>query len=1424
MKNMEKNISERYLNSNQFDKDIIRQQSYKIFKKEPYLKSSNSKKNNSIQYNKYKLNTDFNNDNYNDEEINLNININNYLSKNNLYTNSNSRNNYLPMSGNRKNSEKSKILLKKNNTERYKTQMISDRNKIIKNNSSNKNNNIYNKKKSYNNLNSQLLVNINQQKNDLNNFDNNNINNDIIINGKEEPKNVPKILTFLRTFKNLSLPIKPNNDKKQSENSCNKDIKDTYNNYEEHNDNNYSTNQNNSCVNFNSKFKPKIRKINLSERNKVNCDNNINNKFINDENDKCDKNEGEDLIDFNRFTFRNNNIDEDNSPFKTFNNIKSNNKNILFNPRDINLYDYNKKKDDHESDSEDNHNIDKFLKRNNNNINTSISNNYKQKKENIRKRYMKKIYSKNENIKYNNNNQNKRINHISPEFDQGKNIRNNLFYKSYNNNDEYKEKLSKFKPELKNNIVYNYDIASKNIYKIQSVDKKYNNKNEESIKSLNMSKRYKKPILNNIFYKKNNKLNKGNNSYSKKNININEINYSKSNDHYSSNKFFKNNTNNKLAININDSIESHYDSHYFNTNNNFISNRNPLKIKIYNLNNNNNQYSEISPLTSKQINYEGSDSDNIETSRIEDEEDINDNDYDNDYDKLYYNKKNTIYSRFMKPFERNEKKWYRKDSFFSFDIDEMKKFSKNRNLSFYNKLKNKTKQMNKNNSMYIKRVVHYNNKRNSFINENNENDLNELNNSKNKNVYNFEEKEYNINDFDAPKAIKETTEDYNNSELINDSSKENQFSINSDLNTNKLNDSSSNQIDSDNYNCDNKKYNQTISNNNAQKYVYMKKLNTVYNFYKGTKKLISNINNKVFNLKKKDNIKNEKNYNNLDKIENNNNNKNKINKNYYNFVQQNNLLIYQGELTPRMNNDENEENSSSYYTKNSGTTSLMEDNYAKNIKNNNIIIIIKIINKKNSLIKKFYNYFLPKINYKSNNNFFIKRHYVINYQVYKIPINPIYYMTKNNLKIYKIPLIKKCHFQKYHLINDKSNEIQKLYSFFTLGENYTQKLNNSEFSNKIENDNNKILNLKNNINIKDKQTNLLISNDFNDIQKIDVHFSNSISFGCHKNILNSNSIDNSNNKIEINNFNFTLFPKIIPTFKDKENNNKQKEENIIINNNKLNKSRIYKYDYDQILSLRNNIFCTNNNLLSKKVLNHFENLNNETDSFIISFKQNYKENKIPHKKKLKKDEIQNLIKTYLIQNKNEDLKKLIHINLLKENNENMDINNNDKNDNIDNNIEDNNNDNNKNNEVKFEWVRNDFSKEIEQAENYIKELRKKIQENTKRNEYIFLLNMLTVDNLNTILNKIQNLITKNNEEEFLLDKDIIYNKYILIKVILEKAIMEKRFVNLYAKLCYELFYKLNDIIYNNINFKKILMEECRIKFIELNNIDKNYNN
>ena len=1375
----------KYSNSNRFDKDIIKGPSSNI-----------------NQCSLSKINTDYFNEYDEDNNLNLNININNYLSKNNINSNIDIPNSY-SMSSRESQIQKSNVLLKKHNTNNY-----------LKSNLTKKlNNNVYNKRKLDYNLKSKLLMRIKQQKPSLKNFDfkNNNIKqttNEILMskntkdkkdksdksekNEKEDSKNIPKILTFLRTFKNLALPMKINDDKQEKENFSN-----TQKNLNSNNSgvvNEFSINPNNSCFNFNSKIKPKIEKLNLNQRNN---DMN-NNKFITDENtilkDNNNLYEVDDLIDYNRFTFRNNNGNNENSAFKAFNQIRNKNENKkAFNSTERNLYEYNDK-NDFDNDMNKNINIDEYNK------NYNKYNNPKNRA-NIKKRYMRKIQTKKDDI-----NSNLKINEISPKFNQRNNIANNYFNNKYNDNAFTKISLKKNydspQPEPKkksnNNSIYSYNNLSNNM-KIATFDS--NNKSEDSFQSLNISKRYRKPIISNNFRIKSNINNKGNSYYNNNDISADEINLY--NNRYSSKRPFKNNKIHEIKININDSLDSYNKEPNYYTNNNLDSKKSPLKRK------NNSYYINSSPFTSYKLNEGDVDSDNIDTSRIdEDENNMNNN--------QNFNNNNTIFLRFMKPFQRNEnKKWYNEDSYFSFDIVNMNKMPKDKNLLYQKPLGTRPRHMNKNNSMFISKGNIYNNKGSykSFFYENNPNNINKY---RNKNDHtDYDEKENNVYDFDAPKAIKDySIDDSNNTEIVNDSARENQFSMNSDINTNKLNDSlSNNNLESDNSN-NNNKNNHTLSKKIGNKMVYMKKLNTVYNFYQGTKKLFSNINNKVFKLNKKDEKKN----NNI-QAENNKilKKKNQYKNNENNFIKKNDLLIYQGEITPR-GREENEENNSSFYTKNFIGTPMVDDK-TKN-QRSHAFIKIKTKNQK-SQFTKYYSYYLPKINH-NNTSCYISKTFNSN-KFLKIPKASIYYMSKQNLKICKLPLQKsKCYFQKLYIVKTINKSHQKFVSFFSIGDNFI--INNDSDSplknNKKESSNNnyKIVNLKNNIFSKDAQINLILSNDFKENENVDIHYGNSFSFKDNKNIINSNNINNKyipNDLKEINNFNFSLTPKTVLKFNDYQKIKPQKKENIMIIN--CNKNKNIKYNYEYILSLKDNEYCISNNFLSKEVIEHFDNINKETDIIKLQYKynnipdENQSSSRIPQKK-LKKEEIQKLINKNLTPSKCETIKAIFNKNFLTEKNERKHSNyrNNTDNDEMEN--------GNSDVKLKLEWVRNDLSKEIDQAEKYIQELKKKMEENTKRNDILGLLNMLTVDNMNNILNKILILVSKNKEEEKLSDKDIVCNEYILIKIIVDKAITEKRFVNLYAKLSFELFQKLNDIIYNNINFKKILMEECKMKFNELNSI------
>ena len=147
--------------------------------------------------------------------------------------------------------------------------------------------------------------------------------------------------------------------------------------------------------------------------------------------------------------------------------------------------------------------------------------------------------------------------------------------------------------------------------------------------------------------------------------------------------------------------------------------------------------------------------------------------------------------------------------------------------------------------------------------------------------------------------------------------------------------------------------------------------------------------------------------------------------------------------------------------------------------------------------------------------------------------------------------------------------------------------------------------MKNNIFSKDAQINLILSNDFKENENVDIHYGNSFSFKDNKNIINSNNINNnyiSNDFIKINNFNFSLTPKTVQKFNDYEKIKPQKKENIMI----INSNKNIKYEYEYILSLKENEYCINNNLLPKEVIEHFDNINKETDIIKLQFKMKIK--------------------------------------------------------------------------------------------------------------------------------------------------------------------------------------------------------------------------
>ena len=897
------------IKANKFDNDdIIKTQSYKIIQDNSVQRNTIPKKGNInyniSNYNNYNAN---NFDNDEDKNINLNININNYLSKKNININSNAPiNNYnYALKNNQK--------LTRYNTDLTHGYLIRHNNKkkFLQNN----NNNIQQTKEE---LKSKLLSRIDKHKYRINNFDSKKINITTkkglteFNNTKEKPKekeqvkHVPKILTFLQTFKNMALPLKLDKNKKKEIKANNEDKKEINKRNEEKNEN-------------------------------------INNE--------------EDYIDYNRFTFRNSESPNQRKKRERKNRIKN---------KEIEKPLYNEESSD--NDINKNINIDAYNRRYENKIIHNLD------RDRYKNRYVN--YKQYQKIKKNSE-------EFSPNFKQKINPKINSYQKKINNpysrKNNFKEQYSSPRPLPKNQIkkkhIYiNDNISEKNERTYQN---EYNidsgNESEysfNSFRSLNPGKIYRKQILNNSFQinENDNNFKRYSNYYINNNISTDQINL-EPNNYYTINRENRKKKINEILININDSDDYSYnrEKNYYRKNNHMRNDRSPMNRKENTTNNN--ILLNRSPLSSKQINSIPYDYSDYYESQPEDE---------------YKNSKNKItnYSRFMQPFTQKEKiLWNKEDGYLSFDIENLNK----KNL-YKKPIQNISNQMNKNknNSMYIKRVVRYDNNKNSSYDESNDS-------LSNKQYSNYDEINNNVFDFDAPKSINDFMDDKfssNSSINMNESLRDNKFSINSDFPTDRS------KKDEINLN----KQNMSFKEEEKPK-IYTKKLNTMYNFYQGTKNFFSKINNKVFNLIKKP-----------DKNNNINNNENK------------------NVLTPRDNIDNNNNKKDNLFPSNNNFfTPTGFENKQKNIKNQKKIKEkIKI---KNFFCKKFYNYCL-KVTNPENLGFYFSYQKINKIKPRKKIINVPNSLSKYSIKrkiiipTNKIPLINKCYFGKIYLIKT-NKEIKK---------------------------------------------------------------------------------------------------------------------------------------------------------------------------------------------------------------------------------------------------------------------------------------------------------------------------------------------------------------------------------------------------------------
>ena len=155
-----------------------------------------------------------------------------------------------------------------------------------------------------------------------------------------------------------------------------------------------------------------------------------------------------------------------------------------------------------------------------------------------------------------------------------------------------------------------------------------------------------------------------------------------------------------------------------------------------------------------------------------------------------------------------------------------------------------------------------------------------------------------------------------------------------------------------------------------------------------------------------------------------------------------------------------------------------------------------------------------------------------------------------------------------------------------------------------------------------------------------------------------------------------------------------------------------------------------------------------------------------------------------------------------------------------------------NNDIE-KWSRKDLNPEIKKAEEYMKQMSIEMSKNNYKYEIIEILNTLTVDNYKDILNKLSNIVYQINDFKNIKPEILLENQFRFSEIILEKSIMEKGYVKLYAKICQDLFILFNKKILlnsnssNNIlkegeNLESLLISQCKEKISDLQ-YDKNNN-
>ena len=511
------------------------------------------------------------------------------------------------------------------------------------------------------------------------------------------------------------------------------------------------------------------------------------------------------------------------------------------------------------------------------------------------------------------------------------------------------------------------------------------------------------------------------------------------------------------------------------------------------------------------------------------------------------------------------------------------------------------------------------------------------------------------------------------------------------------------------------------------------------------------------------------------------------NENNYKMTKKNNINInninYDNEdLIPKIK-DNNLIHSINSYKSNKNDLSLLSNKDCNKSKdymvNNDYFSFTKINQKvpgKKSLTKKYYCYF---IDYNQNKEVcFISK---IRININDLIINEVprkkicYYSKKRKIFVKTIPKIEICYFKKDLIkknISDKKNNklLNKKYEYNQIEEENNLLLNNDlDFINKkaFEDNNNKFMN---------HQYSFASINSFeqNNNENYNSYFE--ISFGKkNKSIFNLN---NENIKSSFNNNNENLINKLTSSDKYTEeinqaNSNLSENKNKYLNNiidispSKTYLNEINKNDSDNYLKKTEKGL----KLLEKIASNRISPISSKkTNAFCID----NNEQKYSNKK---------------INNENNNIDKLA-LGVIKIN----DVYN----------------------------KRNSEEKKISNKDRVINNM----QNNTIKNDFIELLNIITIYNYEIILNNISNLILNNNMIKINNISELLKNQNEFIEILINKAMKERKYIKLYSILCKDLFVSLMSVI-NNYNdeidiFDKISNDKS-LKYILKNKIMEKLN-